>query len=185
MLLTLAFVAWVALNFYLAYDKLPFFPIEISWTLGATEANIWLNGLVLLAFPFVLYSTVDLPWYFYPWFTSAVAGLLFGDHLGPGHAIAVKHLLLVFLAAVWQIHDTTTVGIFLIFYFVRPVTKFILIATLIQKRGLVECFLSPWEAFKDAYAFAVQPSPPSHLILRVGGVWQWLVWGTLIVLIDH
>ena len=184
MWLSLAFVAWVATNFYLAYDTLPFFPIEISWTLSATEKNVLLNGIVLCLFPFVLFQVLVLPWFFYLWITIAFGGVMVGDHLGLWHNVMVKHLLLTLLALVYQLHGLNVLGGFLVFYFVRPVTKFYLIATAIQKQSLADWIYSPWQTFKGAYAYAVQPKNSGHPVLKMGGVWQWVVWGSLIWLIE-
>lgn len=184
MLLSSAFVCWVAANFFFAYGTLPYFPIEISWTLGATPANKFLNGAACAVFPVLFVLSTDIAWYHYACTGLGFAGILVGDHLGLWHNAMVKTLLLSFL---WLLYDLKGAGVtvaFLAFYALRPVTKIYLIATSIQKQPLAAWMREPVQTVRSAYGYATCPKPPGHPVLKMGAVWQWLVWFTLIVLIE-
>lgn len=179
----LLFLAGLCANFWLAWDTLPYFPVEISHTLSATRANVVLNGIVVLSFPWLLEDV-------FPalgmrlWLMVAVLLLAYDDHRLNVHQLAIYHLLALFLGNMLYYCGWKITVLYILFYGSRGFSKVYLVSVLLTHKTWRDWTSAPTRTFLESYEYIKRPKDPGHIVLRMGAVWQWLVWAVAIAILE-
>lgn len=184
MIVTQLFLAGLVVNFYLAWDTLPYFPVEISHTLKATDANVSFNIFVLGVAMIALLPELFPFWPVRYWAVFGALMLAYDDHRVNLHQLAIYNLLVTFLGTMWWQCGWNVTLAFAVFYFSRAVSKVYLVGSLLLHKPWKSWFTDPWKTFLESYEYIKRPKEPGHVVLRLGAVWQWLVWTVAIYLLE-
>lgn len=183
MVLAQLFFGAVALNFFLAWDTLSYWPIEISHSLKATRYNVLLNVAIVLSFPWLLEPIFPQMWT-RVWVMFGVLMLGYDDHRFPVHQVAIYNLLATFVGSMLYHCGWKTTLAYCVFYVSRGLSKLFLVWTLLLHKPAAAWIENPRGTFAECYKYIVQPKEPGHPVLKLGAIWQWLCWGLAIYILE-
>ena len=182
-MIALLFVLGLCANFWLAWDTLPYFPVEISYTLAATRANVLLNSTAVLLFPWLLVDVCPLFMRF--WLMLGVLPLAYDDHRMPVHQIAIYHLLALFIGNMLYYCGWRVTALFALFYVSRGISKIYLVGCLLMHKSWRDWASAPVQTFFAAYEYIKRPKESGHIVLTMGAVWQWLTWFLAVTILEY
>jgi hypothetical protein len=184
MFLTALFFVAIAVNFWLAWDTLLYWPIEISHTLKATRYNLFFNCAIVLSFPWILEPIFPELW-MRIWVMFGVLLLGYDDHRFPVHQLAIYHLLAIFVGSMFYYCGWKTTLAYCVFYVLRGLSKVYLVSALLMHKPVADWIRNPRNTFSQSYKYITQPKALGHPVLRLGAIWQWLCWALAIYILEN